>query len=405
MSIFQTNPIRALISLYLFLYPSKIIAIGKNVSDIIGGEEVVPGRYPYMVALVNPNGKSWCGGTLIEPFWVLTAGSCLGLHTQVEIGRHNRMDKIETYELIDIEFEVRHPLYTVSNDNDIMLIKLKDPSSYDPVSWDTENIQLIIGQEMTIMGWGTTLPSTFIVSPILLEAQIDVLSDAECLAVFDDITSASICAGREGKDACLADDGGPLIIKGENSSMDIQVGITASLGNCKRIPDVYTDVSNFVEFIDEVINCSYPDDEDSFEDCCEARCNTTSGELICKNKESCFETDDNFCGSRFIFEFLTDASFDYSLCDVDRPCYIGDGYCDGEKYNTPECNYDGGDCCSETCIDGEFYSCANNTFDQCWIDDRRYVGFVGVVFMAISDFLRRIPGILREFFEMILNIF
>ena len=114
---------------------------------------------------------------------------------------------------------------------------------------------------------------------------------------------------------------------------------------------------------------------------------------------------DNFCGSRFIFEVVTSASFDYSSCGVERPCFIGDGYCDGEKYNTPECNYDGGDCCNETCTDGEMHSCADNTFDQCCIDENRYVGFFGVAFRTMIDFLRSIPCIFFEFFEMILNIF
>jgi hypothetical protein len=33
--------------------------------------------------------------------------------------------------------------------------------------------------------------------------------------------------------------------------------------------------------------------------------------------------------------------------------WVGDGFCDSSM-NTPECNYDGGDCCSETCVDTQF---------------------------------------------------
>ena len=39
---------------------------------------------------------------------------------------------------------------------------------------------------------------------------------------------------------------------------------------------------------------------------------------------------------------------DYYLpgCDVPYPQWIGNGYCDGEPYNSEECELDGGDCCA-----------------------------------------------------------
>ena len=40
-----------------------------------------------------------------------------------------------------------------------------------------------------------------------------------------------------------------------------------------------------------------------------------------------------------------------SLCNIRYDNWIGDGYCDDDGgYNTHECNYDGGDCCKETCV-------------------------------------------------------
>ena len=41
-------------------------------------------------------------------------------------------------------------------------------------------------------------------------------------------------------------------------------------------------------------------------------------------------------------------------CIVSQPTWIGDGYCDKSgNYNTAECNWDGGDCCPETCVPGQ----------------------------------------------------
>lgn len=38
-----------------------------------------------------------------------------------------------------------------------------------------------------------------------------------------------------------------------------------------------------------------------------------------------------------------------SSCNVDNTIWWGDGYCDHGELNTPECAWDGGDCCEATC--------------------------------------------------------
>lgn len=49
----------------------------------------------------------------------------------------------------------------------------------------------------------------------------------------------------------------------------------------------------------------------------------------------------------------------YSSCSI--PADVGDGYCDNGN-NTSECDYDGGDCCSCTCVDGD-YECGFSGYD------------------------------------------
>eukprot|EP01041_Mallomonas_annulata_P004001 gene4001-7971_t len=52
-------------------------------------------------------------------------------------------------------------------------------------------------------------------------------------------------------------------------------------------------------------------------------------------------------------------------CNVAQPSWIGDHYCDSTGgYNTAACNWDGGDCCSQTC-DGTIYNeCNTLTFPR-----------------------------------------
>jgi len=53
-----------------------------------------------------------------------------------------------------------------------------------------------------------------------------------------------------------------------------------------------------------------------------------------------------------------------TLCNIKRHSYLGDGICDKSGgYNTPECHYDGGDCCSETCNKDAFFFCGLLQYD------------------------------------------
>jgi hypothetical protein len=61
-------------------------------------------------------------------------------------------------------------------------------------------------------------------------------------------------------------------------------------------------------------------------------------------------------------------------CFVEYPDWVGDGYCDYDSYgyNTPQCNYDNGDCCKESCIP-TYFECGSNGFvcvDPNYIDAR-----------------------------------
>ena len=52
----------------------------------------------------------------------------------------------------------------------------------------------------------------------------------------------------------------------------------------------------------------------------------------------------------YYYEKILNMPYDNTYCNVQRISYIGDGVCDTVGgYNTADCDYDGGDCCEETC--------------------------------------------------------
>lgn len=231
---------------------------------IVGGTEATPGRYPFQVALVESSGGQYCGGSLVDEYWVLSAAHCKGIGSKVQIGRHDLSENSEIYEEIDIEWETAHPYYNdYTMDNDFMMIKLANASTAETVTLDDGNQTLNDGDAVTVMGWGTTTYGG-VVSDVLLEVEVDIVGASDCGNVYTPMTDSMLCAASEGKDSCQGDSGGPLIVKGVNASTDFQVGVV-SYGQgcaCSDYPGVYARVSEQIVWIQEqIINGTDPDDK------------------------------------------------------------------------------------------------------------------------------------------------
>mmetsp|Transcript_42315 Transcript_42315/g.62788 ORF Transcript_42315/g.62788 Transcript_42315/m.62788 type:complete len:1003 (-) Transcript_42315:64-3072(-) len=240
-------------------------AAGGAQARIIGGDEAVEGRYPYAVSLVK-FGFHFCGGSVVAPDMILSAAHCKGEATSVQVGRHDRNDRFDTYEVLPVVQEFPHPQYDARQNYDQMLIKVSKTTNAQSVRLNSDGDVPQAGQETTVMGWGATVSGdSSSTSPELLEVTVGVVSNEQCRQAknpaypftnyYNDIFPNMMCAIDEGEDSCQGDSGGPLIIRGGSASGDVQIGVVSWGYGCAipGFPGVYSRTSADFDWIRDTI--------------------------------------------------------------------------------------------------------------------------------------------------------
>lgn len=260
-------------------------AFGEDTSEqrkIVGGEIVTDtGAYPWITAIISYGANpaysgQFCGGALIHPNWVLTAGHCIKNEStgevespeniQVIIGEYDLLNGTGG-ERIDVKTVIPHPYFADGNantpDSDIALLELETPSTATPIKpYDgTDNL---IGVTGTAIGWGSTsgynIPaednphllrhvSFPIISPTLCESSLTTNGSG---IPYD---TSMVCAGSDGKDSCFGDSGGPLIF---TDGLEKKVAGVVSFGygeDCAEpgIYGVYARVSSLIDFVNQYV--------------------------------------------------------------------------------------------------------------------------------------------------------
>ncbi len=206
-------------------YPNKRIVGGEPVVDSrtpMTSEQITEiSQWPWMVALSN-RGYQFCGASLIDRQWLLTAAHCLydpivqGVNPHFEITAIFLQSDLSKNSSQSFQRKITeitlHPDYDYNLDlNDIALLKLDQPvDEINPVqlpgsAYDAFTVSA--GTMTTVLGWGIT-QDRYDSKNILRKVELPITEQNRCSDIMQNfainIEDHMICAGypEGGKDSC-----------------------------------------------------------------------------------------------------------------------------------------------------------------------------------------------------------
>lgn len=229
---------------------------------IIGGSAATSGDYPWLVSLQSKDGQHFCGASLLDSNWVLTAAHCVeqeaAANIQAVVSEYNVAQADADEEKLAVS-----AIYIPKNygdDHDIALLKLATASTKTAVAAANGAFtdSLAVGTDLTVMGWGNTLTNGESFPDELQQVVVPLFDHNDCKTNYGGIgvgiTDNMICAGLAagGKDSCQGDSGGPLVLQSGGSW--VQVGVVSFGEACAapNFPGVYTRVANYEDWVAKV---------------------------------------------------------------------------------------------------------------------------------------------------------
>lgn len=250
--------------LVLLLLPAGASAI---TTRIIGGGSASIADWPWTVALETAYGSQFCGGSLVAPQWVLTAGHCkLYPSGQIRVLTGSASLTSGAGQVIGVDRQVRHPSYKQivpgAPRDDVMLVRLASPSAAPTIPLADTTKPPPTGTLLHVAGWGSTTYNAANDSfgpgaSELRAVAVRVKPSQQCVDAYGAkafYPQDMVCASLPHRDACAGDSGGPLVDRPGPGA--VLIGVVSWGTGCAmaRYPGVYSLVEHNRCWVESTIN-------------------------------------------------------------------------------------------------------------------------------------------------------
>ncbi|WP_304503371.1 trypsin-like serine protease [Corallococcus soli] len=242
--------------------------------EIVGGSATTIAANPWQVSLQSSSGSHFCGGTILNENWILTAqhcvnsGSSISKPGRVVAGVTSRT--ATTGQVRTVAQVVVVPGYVDANvGKDAALLRLTSPLDLSganakaiPIVTAADAAAGVTGEGVIarVTGWGSLSSGSSSLPTTLQTVDVALMTNAQAQAKYPSevISADQLAAASPGKDSCQGDSGGPLtVMKG---STRVLAGIVSWGYGCadSRYPGMYGRVSSFESWINSTINGTTP---------------------------------------------------------------------------------------------------------------------------------------------------
>jgi trypsin len=249
--------------------------VGSEAQEIVGGTNASITTYPWQISFQTSSGSHFCGGSVLNANWILTAQHCVhetAAYTvtapstvRIAAGSSTLSGMSTSGQIRNITDILTYPGYTSAEyGKDVALLRLSSPLTLNsyvaPIALatptDASSGYIDPGDMSTVTGWGTlssggTSPDT------LQQVDVPIVSNSTASTAYGMTLSADQLAagymGTGGKDSCQGDSGGPLVVtKGTGK---ILAGVVSWGQGCAdpNYPGMYARVSSFQSWISGLI--------------------------------------------------------------------------------------------------------------------------------------------------------